>query len=279
MLKKILYLLHCETYEPELAQCLTRLQTVGCQEMLLTHVLRTEEVLHHVPTLLQNELHRCLLEAARQQLVTLAQQCQTKEFSVRPLLQEGAWAWLEVQRLVQEEAISLIVVGPFLGAHFGSTERLLLACTQVPLWIVKIPEPVAQGTQARMAQRLFGRVLYATDWSAEARQAQEYLVRLKPAGFDEVLVTHVIPPAEVAHRATLQPQLEHTQRELAAAGFSVRSVMLAGDPVHELVRLAQREEVALMVMGSTGAGKTTARTLGSVSAAVAQTTACSVLLA
>jgi nucleotide-binding universal stress UspA family protein len=69
-----------------------------------------------------------------------------------------------------------------------------------------------------------------------------------------------------------------TQRVLEEAGLDVRPVLLEGEPARQLVSLSAREDVALIVMGTTGRGRTAERTLGSVSGAVARATDRSLLL-
>jgi nucleotide-binding universal stress UspA family protein len=287
MLDKVLYLVHCETYEPELVRCLTRLHAVGCRELLLVHVPKTEEVLQHVPSLLKDALRHCLAEITRQQLVALAEPCQAQGITARSILTEGAFAWIEVQQLVQREAVALVVVGPYIGSHVEATVGMLMASTRVPLLVVKVPARVAQAPEEVLRQSLCGRVLYPTDWSPCARQAQDYLLHLTPLGLSEVIVAHVVAPTAVAqlsaaqraaHRAQVEQQLAQTQGALVEAGLAVRPVVLEGDPAHELVHLAAREDVALLVMGTTGTGRTAEPTLGSVSGAVAQMTERSILL-
>jgi nucleotide-binding universal stress UspA family protein len=207
--------------------------------------------------------------------------------TARPPLKTGELAWLEVHQLVQHEAFALVVVGPFIGPHLGTAVSFLVPRTRVPLLIVKVSARVAQAPYDTICQSLFGRVLYPTDWSPCASKALDALISLKPLGLSEVIVTHVVAPQEiahltssqrVAHRAQVQQQLAQTQRRLEEADLDVRPVLLEGDPARELVHLSAREDVALIVMGTTGKGMTAEMTLGSVSGAVARTTDRSVLL-
>ena len=287
MLEKLLYLVNFESYDIDLVRCLTRLKDVGCQELVLAHILRPEEALHHIPPLLRDDLRRCLSEVAHQKLAEFATICQAVGITACPIVKTGDLAWLEIRQLVVQEGIALLVVGPRVGPRLDATVNFLMSGSRTPLLIVKVPEKIAQAPYATICQSLFGRVLYPTDWSPCSQKALTYIVRLRPLGISDVTVVHVVEPQTAAelskgerasYAENVAQQLAETQRTLEAAGLRASTQVLKGDPGRELVRLATQEQIALIVMGATGKGMAAEMALGSVSGQVARTTDRSILL-
>ena len=103
MLEKVLYVANFETYEPAFLRCLARLQEVGCRDLVLVHLPKTDELLRHIPGLLREGLRRCLDEVIQQQFDGYMQLCQEHGIAARCIVKEGELAWLEVRQLTQQE--------------------------------------------------------------------------------------------------------------------------------------------------------------------------------
>jgi nucleotide-binding universal stress UspA family protein len=74
------------------------------------------------------------------------------------------------------------------------------------------------------------------------------------------------------------PELEPSVRAVSALGLAPMREMAMGRPEHTLVRVAEREEVDLVVVGYRGVSGMTRRLLGSVSEHVAHHARCSVFV-
>ncbi len=126
---------------------------------------------------------------------------------------------------------------------------------------------------------LFETVLYPTDFSELSEVAKGYVVRLREAGAKKVILLHVIHPLEfslpqlddpfaldVAAIYTSVPELERkilkrhedmlkdVERELKEKGFEVKTIMNVGDPKDEILKVADEENVRLIVIGYHGKG-------------------------
>lgn len=125
---------------------------------------------------------------------------------------------------------------------------------------------------------MFGKVLYPTDFSKEAEKALQYVEKLREAGSEEVIVLHVVEKAVVeayeeafawagmdvaAETEKLDERLiENAEKQMAKiadrlkrAGFKVIEVVKIGTPWEEILKVAEEENAALIVLGSHGCGR------------------------
>ncbi|MEB3221718.1 MAG: CBS domain-containing protein [Candidatus Sericytochromatia bacterium] len=128
------------------------------------------------------------------------------------------------------------------------------------------------------------RVLIATDGSASAWHALKEAIRTLPLGGAQVHVAVVAPviamledprvygvsyePAYRDMRQAARKDLDAALAALVAAGIEAHGVVREGDPVMELLALAEELKPALIVVGSHGRGGVGRFLLGSVSDAL-----------
>lgn len=170
----------------------------------------------------------------------------------------------------------LIVV----GSHgLDALDRFLLGSvsTQVtlhaPCSVLVVKQPV----------RPIRRLLLATDGSKSSQRALRFLAReIKPqrAGMAiEVLVMHVIPFLRYPEVREAGKALVHDYADkLTQAGFRADEVSQLGHPVEEIMKIADRHKVDLILAGAKGLGAVARFFLGSVSMKLVQHSPCSVLV-
>ena len=136
-------------------------------------------------------------------------------------------------------------------------------------------------------------IIHPTDFSEEAKAAEAEAVRLVRAFDGEMLLLHVAVEAplygetvfstdqvkrvyeEQAHWA--ESQLAERVRQLAKTGITARWQRCVGVPYEEIVRTAQREGAAYIVMGTHGRGGLGRFMLGSVADRVVRSARCPVM--
>ena len=124
---------------------------------------------------------------------------------------------------------------------------------------------------------MFARVLFPTDFSGYANAVFACLLELKEAGMREVVLVHVIRTSDVPLPETLnrksmeyvrwsaQEQLNIAKMALEAEGLRVSVRVEYGSPPALVVRVAEEEQVDLIVIGAQGATVAQELLVGSVS--------------
>lgn len=131
------------------------------------------------------------------------------------------------------------------------------------------------------------KVLYATDGSDSALQAQNLIASIPWAAGTRLLALHVVPwsglgmttAADAEVRRAVEDTLGATRKALAGAGREVESVVKVGRPASTIVDDAREIEADLVVLGSRGHGAVASALLGSVAAEVVDYAPCPVLVA
>ncbi len=148
---------------------------------------------------------------------------------------------------------------------------------------------------------LFEKVLYSTDFSPLAEYALDYVKKLKEAGAKEVIVVHVVddlsielpdgadllrekelfkilPEVDQEYVTSIVERLEAIKQELEKEELSVKLYLKYGNISRQIVKVADKESVKLIVMGAHGKGLLTEIILGSVSTDVIRNANCPVLI-
>jgi universal stress protein A len=110
---------------------------------------------------------------------------------------------------------------------------------------------------------MYRRILVAIEHSASDGTILEHIEALARLTGSELLLVHVADGVVARHFNDLQLReseemkddrayLDRLCREMAAKGFNVRTLLAAGDPATELVRVANEQQVDLIAMSTHG---------------------------
>lgn len=103
------------------------------------------------------------------------------------------------------------------------------------------------------------KILLTTDFSKPSKKLLESAKKLKESGLKEVILTHVVD-ISTAQASALQFQksskkvLEKERKTLEEAGLEVSVFVPVGFPANEIVQLANKEEVDMILIASHGKG-------------------------
>lgn len=168
--------------------------------------------------------------------------------------------------------------------QLGSVLRRIVLYASCPVLVVK--QPVAA----------LRHVVIGVDGSQEAEAAAEFLLRLSLPDGTRVTVASVIPPLPYGqapltedHAARLQQihgQVEEETRKsvtrvvekIRAHGCLASGVVVSGHPSHELLKLVERVQADVIVVGSRGLTGDTRYLMGSVSDSIVLYAPCAVLV-
>ncbi|MBN2256035.1 MAG: universal stress protein, partial [Deltaproteobacteria bacterium] len=187
-----------------------------------------------------------------------------------------------ILKIAEEEQASLIVMGShghsyMKGAVLGSVTHKVATLTRVPLLIAKIQSFEGEGEQRVACMKLkdlFRKILYPTDFSSYAQTVLQVITDLKMTEIDAVVVVHIQDTRK------LLPYLQHMmgkfneidserlseiERKLHVAGYKVITILKEGVPFVEVNRIAEEEDVSLIMLASQGKGYIREALMGSVS--------------
>ncbi len=223
--------------------------------------------------ILRMEAHSAkALKAAKQRLTALRLQGAVRK-------EQGAIAPTILMHAPKRDG--LLVVG---SQGLDALDRFVLGSVSTTL-IHHAPCPVLVVKEEAVLLR---RILLAIDGSDASAKALAFVLKKfrsnEPIGKSgraplQVSVVHVMPSIKypklkVAARRVLEPSM----RKLITAGFSVEPICQFGKPAEEIMKVATKHRIDLIVMGEKGRGAIARFLLGSVSTRVVQHSSCSVLV-
>lgn len=130
---------------------------------------------------------------------------------------------------------------------------------------------------------MFKTILFPTDFSEYSLKTLEYVWGLKTAGVERVILVNILeavdeyPIALARKRRTLEA-LKEQEAILSGHGLKAESRVELGTPYREILRIAEEEEVSMIVIGCHGKGLLDEVVIGSVSDRVTRESTVPVLL-
>ncbi len=127
---------------------------------------------------------------------------------------------------------------------------------------------------------MFRKILYPTDFSDVSKKAFEYLLKLKEAGTEEVVILHVVDTRSLhipevyslfdlsllgeKQELAAREDADKTAERLANWGIKAIVRIERGIPFREILRVEAEEDVSLILIGSHGKSNVQEMLLGSV---------------
>lgn len=127
---------------------------------------------------------------------------------------------------------------------------------------------------------MFRKVLYPTDFSDESKIAINYLMQLKDAGTEEVVILHVVDTRNLhipdiyaimdlsvlgeKQAISAKKKANKMTKKLRDIGIKTIIRIEKGIPFKEILRAEKEEDVSLIVIGSHGTSNVKEMLLGSV---------------
>lgn len=239
--------------------CLRCLDRIGVDEMHLITVIPSN--VHAGMPGLNFEERRKRALAAYERVVSEA------GFAVETHVVRGT-PHRRINGIAETIAADLIIIGsrgksPLENRIIGSTARNLARTTVAPLLVNRVERGAEE--PAVLREHLFRRMLYATDFSANAERAFETFRYLRHATQEATLVHINTPKDPEPDEQPPAARLESLAAQLQSWDVETSIDIREGDPTEEILTAETEHEPATILLGSRGQSRLRRLLLGSVS--------------
>ena len=254
--------------------CARNLKSAGFDEIILLHVI--DVPLRVSAGMIENfrKHNGMILEEEKSHL-------EKEGWRAKVKIEIGS-TYEKINEVAEEEDVDLIIIGArgeswAREAFLGSTTSNVIRTTKKPVLIGKVEfiERVDKIVCRSLCERAFRKVLFPTDFSRHSEKAFDFLKKMRPAGVESVILVHVVETGKNAaetmeNRKKAIESLKVIEEELKRLGIECASHVHIGIPSKEILKIAEREDVSMIIMGTRGRGKIASLLLGSTAEAVAR---------
>jgi len=283
MFKKILFPVDFSLHSNTLLNCIPNLKKAGMEEIILVHVIDPTEAVQWANV---EEAITARKEEAEEKMRSIISATFPLHAGIKGSVMTAiGLPYREILRIADEHEVSLIVMGShghgfWERAILGSVAHNVLRKTRVPVIIAKltcIEENGEKKTVCMGMQNIFRKILCPTDFSESSMSALRLIGRLEKSGMEKVIVVHIQDTRK------LLPHLKHKMKEfnkidserlakiqtqLEPAGYKVKTILQEGVPSVAINKIAEEEDISVIVLSSQGRSAIKEALMGSVSEAI-----------
>ena len=265
MFARVLFPTDFSAYANAVFACLPELKAAGMGVVVLLVTIRGSDV--PLPETVNQESLERVRWSAEEQLYIARMALEAQGVRVITRIEYGSPA-AQIVRVAEEERVDLIVMGAqgktvAQELLLGSVAHEVVRRAPVPVLIQKfdVVRRLGHLECQRVCASMFRRVLHPTDFSECADAAFQVVKRLKAIGTEEVVLLHVQDERLMKHRPAEQittfdredrRRLERMQRDLLLYGLPSTVMIRHGIPFRETLKVADEQEVCLIILGSQG---------------------------
>ena len=287
LFKKILIPTDFSRHAEHLLECVSDLEKFGTEEVALLHVIDPMRIAHWTDPLASIDEYAMqkIKEDVRKELEKIASKAKLFQKITTKYRIEVGVPYQEIVRVAGEEGSSLIIMGSHgrsfvKGAVLGSVTQNVLRHTSIPLLIekVKFIESEKGMICQRVCKEMFGKILYPTDFSSASLSALLVIKQLREAGAKGVVAAHIQDTKRLAPLANKMAEfnkidtarLKEIKKRLESIGYQVKTILKDGVPFVEINKIAEEEDVSIIVLSTKGKSAVEEALIGSVSEEIAR---------
>lgn len=266
MFSKILFPTDFSPHADKVLELIPDFKAAGMRDVVLLHVINPMKAARWISV--DEKVIEKIKDEANEKLEKIIESLvSTYGIRVKHKVHVGV-TYQEILNVANEEQMSLIIMGTHgrsftKGALLGSNTQNVLRRTRIPLLIEKSQLIEREGKEILdfISADIFTKVLYPADFSDNSFMALQMIKDLKNAGVEEVVVVHIQDTRK------LIPHLKHKMEEfnridaerltgikkqLEFFGYKVKTILKEGIPSGEINKIAEEEDVSMIILGSHG---------------------------
>jgi len=285
MFKRILFPIDFSLHSNTLSRCISNLKMMGMEEAILLHVIDPTDAAQWANV---EEAIAGRKKEAEEKMEEISSAALSAHKGVRGRhMTAVGLPYRMILKTAQEEKASLIVMGShghsyMEDALLGSVTNSVIRKTNIPVIIAKILFVERDGERKPVCvgmEKIIRKILYPTDFSEYSMSVLNVMENLETAGVEEVVISHIQDTRK------LFPHLQHKMEEfnridserlakirdrLEACGYKVTTILKEGVPFVEINKIAEEQNVSLIMLSSQGKSAVKEALMGSVSESVAR---------
>ena len=255
MFGKVLYVTDFSEYAQKITECLGEIP--GINEIIILHVIDTKR------TAYGEENESVLIKKAELMLKEQKERLGALGKSMETAVKVGIPS-KEILSTAEQEKVSLVVMGArgrslIKDILLGSVSSDILRYGRTNMLIMRhrIVKELEGEVFEKYCDRIFSKVLYPTDFSGSAEQTLSLIKQIPNMG--RIILVHVVDKGETKEELDTyveeaEGKLKNLQEYLTGSGIDSDYHVHIGDPVNEINRVAEEEDVSLIAISSRGKG-------------------------
>jgi nucleotide-binding universal stress UspA family protein len=267
MFEKVLFPVIMSEYTEQMLDCLGGLSNNGVKEVLLFHVLGVSEMVNGTVSRKYDE----------DILIKWKSSLEESGVNVDYQIVTGI-PWIEIVDIAEKGSYSFIMIGShgsnILDKMFlGSVTQNVVHHSSKPIFIFRFRENFKKSV-APFCQDIFGKILYATDFSESSKKCIPYIDKMVNKTSQSLIILHVqdlrnlkhVPPEQIEefNRIDLE-RLEELKVHFEKAGYGrVMTLLSTGYSIPEILNYIRSEEPTILVIGKKGKSNIREMLLGGV---------------
>lgn len=266
MFRKVLLPTDFDELAGRLVRCVSDLQKAGLEEIVLLHVIDADELNRNLLESFRAEKEERHREIARIKLQEYVQAVEAQGLRAKALVTTGIPS-NEIVRVAAAEEVAMIIGGSQRQRgkdedELDTTTARVIRKSKLPVLVIKLKqEEISRAGECdRFCHHLFHKVLLPVDWSECSRATLAQVPKLRGV-IDRILVSHVMDERVLRHleagkieeyRQNDLNRLEEVRRELSRHGLAATTHLHVGHPGAEINRIADEQDVSLILIGKKG---------------------------
>ncbi len=285
MFKRILIPVDFSIHSSWVLQSIPSLKKAGMKEMILVHVIDSAEAAYWAN--MDEAMAERKSKAEQKMREIISETLSPREGIKGSYMTEFGLPPQVILKIAEQEDVSLVVMGShghsFMEcAMLGSVTNTVIRKTRVPVLITKkqsTEEEAGQEPVGLGMMDIFRKILYPTDFSEQSLAVLDVIRHMDKNLLGEVVIVHVQDTRRLLphlkHRMdefnkTDTQRLNKMQSQLENLCHKVKTVLREGVPFVENNRLAEEEDVSIIMISSQGKSAVRDALMGSVSESVAR---------
>ncbi|MBN2255514.1 MAG: universal stress protein [Deltaproteobacteria bacterium] len=283
MFSTVLFPTDFSRHADKILECIPDLQRYGMKEAVFVHVINPMKAAQWI------SVDEQIIEKAEREARKSIDDVVTHVMSLHGIMArqriEIGVIYQEIVRVAYEEQASLIIMGSHghgfvRTALLGSVAQNVLRTTGIPLIIEKFTYQASDESASLefVSDTMFSRILFPTDFSENSLAVLKVLREMNSVGIETIYVAHIQDADRFQYFSTEKRQefdqidserLSRLKQKIEFWGYTTKTILRDGYPAQEINRIAEDENVSMIIMGSHGRSVVKDALVGSVAESVA----------